>query len=335
MNAAELKLCLPWDSTLWEAETAEEWHSASLTHQSPPSYLSILKSYINPDTEPRPQNLNEFSRVLMLHGLMSVAWDLNRRDQTSLGLAISPSNQSWQSRISRSYDAWSSDFTAYTTSTLTSLSSDPTAKSLFQQFITANLAIYHAAHIILHVEIIDLQIYAGASHIIGRPVSKTDRERSRQRIERWANAKDGQMSAAKAMSHAAQILRDGIRKLDNWDAGDMFHYPWCLYLATLTCWTFQTATIKTIDTGTDARIDGGGAESANDEDADWDSKAEMNALVSAMARAKVEDMWMVVGRYRTGDLPRVMVKVLGAVRWAVVQEGMVVLRGLVGRSELR
>ena len=143
------------------------------------------------------------------------------------------------------------------------------------------------------------------------------------------------MSAAKAMSHAAQILRDGIRKLDNWDAGDMFHYPWCLYLATLTCWTFQTATIKTIDTGTDARIDGGGAESANDEDADWDSKAEMNALVSAMARAKVEDMWMVVGRYRTGDLPRVMVKVLGAVRWAVVQEGMVVLRGLVGRSELR
>lgn len=86
MNAAELKLTLPWNNCLWEAETAEEWHRLYLQEKSQPLYLSVLKSYVNPGTVPRPWSLNALSRVLILHGLMSVAWDLNRRDQTSLGV---------------------------------------------------------------------------------------------------------------------------------------------------------------------------------------------------------------------------------------------------------
>jgi hypothetical protein len=85
MNAAELKLSLPWDTSLWEADTAEEWHATHSRLLTPPSYLTVLKSYINPGPGSRTPKLNGLSRVLMLHGLMSVAWDLNRRDQTSLG----------------------------------------------------------------------------------------------------------------------------------------------------------------------------------------------------------------------------------------------------------
>jgi len=84
MNASELKLTLPWDTALWEAVTAEEWTAASLRAPIQPLYLSVLKSYVNPGQSRQPK-LNGLSRVLMLHGLMSVAWDLNRRDQTSLG----------------------------------------------------------------------------------------------------------------------------------------------------------------------------------------------------------------------------------------------------------
>lgn len=90
MNAAELKLLLPWDSTVWEADNAEDWWSASSLQPAPVSYLSVLRAYINPEAENRPTNLNGLSRVLALHGLMSVAWDLNRRDQTSLGTPPHP-----------------------------------------------------------------------------------------------------------------------------------------------------------------------------------------------------------------------------------------------------
>lgn len=88
MNAAELKLSLPWDTAIWEAHTAEEWSATISRVASPPSYQSVLKSYINPGPASRTPKLNGLSRVLMLHGLMSVAWDLNRRDQTSLGTLL-------------------------------------------------------------------------------------------------------------------------------------------------------------------------------------------------------------------------------------------------------
>lgn len=85
MNASELKLTLPWNDRLWEAETSEDFYDVYETENAQPSYLSVLKEYITPKQgHPTPQ-LNALSRVLMLHGLMSVAWDLNRRDQTSLG----------------------------------------------------------------------------------------------------------------------------------------------------------------------------------------------------------------------------------------------------------
>ncbi len=86
MNAAELNLTLPWNEILWEAETAEEWHRLHVQEKPQPLYLSVLKSYVNPGASSRPLSLNGLSRLLILHGLMSVAWDLNRRDQTSLGI---------------------------------------------------------------------------------------------------------------------------------------------------------------------------------------------------------------------------------------------------------
>ncbi|KAE9375624.1 hypothetical protein N431DRAFT_333931 [Stipitochalara longipes BDJ] len=323
MNAAELKLTLPWNECLWEAETAEKWHRLHLQENTQPLYLSVLKSYFNNGTGSRSWNLNALSRVLVLHGLMSVAWDLNRRDQTSLGLAVASQDESWQARIGRSYDTWKEDFDSYSREKLLALDDNDRSKEDFQKFCTAILAIYHAAHIILNAEINDMQINAGANHIIGRLVTKVDRERSQIRVECWA--KSSSPAATKAASHAAHILRDSIRRLKNWDAGDFFHYPWLLYLATLTCWTFQICT-KNNEAGDEAPVSAG-----DDEDSDWDSRAEMNALVSAMARSSLEELGKVASKYRTGDLPRVIAKHLSSIRWAVVQEGMIVLKGLTGK----
>jgi hypothetical protein len=87
MSASELKLTLPWNECLWQAETAEEWHKLHLQEKTQPLYLSVLKTYVNPVAISGPRSLNALSLVLILHGLMSVTWDLNRRDQTSLGTA--------------------------------------------------------------------------------------------------------------------------------------------------------------------------------------------------------------------------------------------------------
>ena len=117
----------------------------------------------------------------------------------------------------------------------------------------------------------------------------------------------------------------------------MFHYPWTLYLCTLTIWSFQIQHKRPKaplplplphahpTTHTDENAN---AKDTADEEGDWDSRAEMNALVSALARSNTDELERVAARYRSRDLPRVMARVLGAVRWAVVQEGVIVLRGL-------
>ena len=171
-----------------------------------------------------------------------------------------------------------------------------------------------------------MQINAGANHLIGRHVTNADRERSQDRIVRWF--RDDSLRATKAGSHAAHILRDGIRKLKDWDAKDFFYYPWILYLATLTCLTFQTCA-KNQEAG-----DEGPVSTGDDEESDWDSRAEMNALVSAMARSNLDELGKVASKYRTGDLPKIMAKHLRGIRWAVVQEGTIVLKGLVSKNNI-
>jgi hypothetical protein len=258
---------------------------------------------------------------------------------------------SWRDRISTCYTGWRTDFDSYTSSVLSSLSFSPLHAAKFQRFTVAHMAVYHTAQLILQVDIIDLQIVAGARHIIGRPVTGTDKARSRRRIEEWIE-RDGGERAARAASHAGWLFRDGVRKLENWNVDEMFHYPWCLYLATLMCWVFHSSCTKSASIASSAHTTSTttnntksptktsapttlDTENDDDEDSDWDARAEMNALISALTRLDdkkesfVPEMWKVGSKWRTGGLVRCMVKQLNTVRWAVVREGMIVLRGLV------
>lgn len=87
MSAFELRLPLPYDSPTWEANSAEAWYKARKAERSPPPFLMIIKLYLNPrETTPV---LNSFSRLLILHGLISIMWDMRRRrDQMSLGMSL-------------------------------------------------------------------------------------------------------------------------------------------------------------------------------------------------------------------------------------------------------
>ncbi|OCL10660.1 hypothetical protein AOQ84DRAFT_337115 [Glonium stellatum] len=320
MSAFELRSTLPCDQALWEADSAENWHQLRKRQKPQPLFLTCLKTYLSPSGPPSAKNINALSRVLLLHGLMSISWDMKRRDQTSLGLmGNSTPIGDWKARMSKSYDAWKIDFDSYCTNYKSLIAKDnPELKKEFLCFSTANNAIYHAAHVILNAEFLDLQIYAGARHILGRPVTRPDYVRSQRVVKRWAT--EDARSASRAAWHAAHIVRDGVRDLDNFDAMGLFHFPWCLYLATLACWAFHHAR---------PAIDGSSPGGPDEEDEIiWDAKGEMNALIGAMTSTRPENLAALGGR-RTSGLTAVVAKYLSKVRWAVVHDGMMVLRGLV------
>lgn len=317
LSPTKLHLCLPWDAIIWEADTAESWASLMSNHR-PKAFLPVLKTYLTTASR-NPYLLNSFSCIIILHGLILIALDLQSCEQMTTE-PITFHSKPWRFLIIRAYETWKTAFDNFTKVTISTLPEHQSAE--FQKGCTATLALYHVASIALYIPLTDLQIYAGARHILGRYIGPAEQARAIHNVQNWAAS--GNMDGAVAVSHAALLIRDGITKLQNWDAGDAFHYPWCLYLATLACWAFMAGMPEN-------RTDAYPSEATNhvhSEDADWDAKAEMNALISAITRAKPEDLWRIRGRYRVYDLPRVIARSLEGVRWAVVQEGVLVLRGL-------
>lgn len=207
----------------------------------------------------------------------------------------------------------------------------------FQAFQTAVLALYHSAHILLHTPFLDLQIYAGARHILGRPVARADYARSQRVMKRWVaeNLKE----AGKAVSHAAALVDRGIDILDgecvsnDLGGGRLWHLPWAVYLGTLVIWGVWYARPVPPLTSTDVQM--------QDDDEDeiiWDPQAEMKSLLDTVLKSDPERLLEVgyergiaggMGKRGTNGLAAVVSKCLGKVRWAVVHDGMMVLRGLV------
>lgn len=353
MSAFELRSTLPCHQTLWEVDSAEKWQKLKKTQKTPSLFLTVLKSYLNTQIPVPAWNLNALSRVLILHGLMSIAWDMNRRDQTSLGRSLNLSSRfdaqanissrpgivgndvlgDWRIRIGGAYDKWKADFDTYTTEVKLALSSSSSksrsgqtdqhynAREEFAIFTTVNAALYHAANVILFSDFLDIQIYAGARHILGRAVGRGDYSRSQRVVKTWANGQNA--IASKAAWHAAHILKDAATNLKDFDAGGLFIHPWCLYLATITIWSYHHARPKPKAVTDSAE---------EEDDMIWDVKADMNVLIASMTNAlpdRSPNSSNDKPTVRTTGLTALVAKHLSKIRWAIVHDGMLVLKGLV------
>lgn len=340
MSAFELRSNLPCDQSLWEADSAETWHQAR--QKQPPTllFLSCLKMYLHPNATVVPKNLNALSRSLLLHGLMSVAWDMQRRDQTSLGdpVATNPLGN-WQSRLASSYTAWHTDYDAFCINYTSCLpSQDHFLAKEFHVLRVATLSLYHSAHVLLHTPFLDLQIYAGARHILGRPVARADYARSQRIVKKWVaeNVKE----AGKAVWHAAALVNQGVDVLDgelDVGAGQLWHHPWAVYLGTLVVWGVWYA--RPVPSSIATQGDMSPFPTHDDEDEIiWDPTAEMKSLLNVILKAEPEMLLQVgykegisgpEGKRGTNGLAACVSRCLSKVRWAVVHDGMMVLRGLV------
>lgn len=338
MSAFELRSNLPCDQSVWEADSAESWHQLRQKQPTSPLFLSCLKMYLNPSASVSiPKNLNALSRALLLHGLMSIAWDMQRRDQTSLGVIDTNPLGNWQSRIATSYDAWNHDFEAFCSSYLARLPSPTHALAKeFHAFHTAISSLYHSAHILLHTPFLDLQIYAGARHILGRPVARVDYVRSQKIVKKWVA--ENLQEAGKAVWHAAALVDQGVSVLDGEyssadPGGSRFgHLPWAVYLGTLTIWgVWYARPVPNLSSSSAHRDD-------DEDEIIWDPQAEMKNLLETVLKSDAVQLLEPgyergiaggMGKRGTNGLAAVVSKYLGKVRWGVVHDGMMVLRGLV------
>ncbi|ETN45396.1 uncharacterized protein HMPREF1541_09227 [Cyphellophora europaea CBS 101466] len=260
MVVHEVRLPLPCDDALWSATSAAEVArvEASLHANGvqPPTFTEALRKILTG----RKVRTNPFGRMVLMAGLLSISWHMQQRDLQMSVLGVSrgmggvmgtlPSG--WREPLMKSFDFWKKDFEEsrahmqrialpWQTTAQTSASDNDNV------IVATNL--WHLAHMAMHVDFRDLQIFAGARYNLGRPIADTDRERTKNNISAWIKSPGGRT----AVWHALQLLRETLLpkstagpdgEMNAYVARDdnLTHRPWTLYVAGLMvfCWGYMT-----------------------------------------------------------------------------------------------
>ena len=278
MVAHEMRLPLPCDEALWSAtSSAEVGRMEQSLHQNgikPIYFLDGLKKTLNG----QPVRTNPFGRTILMAGLLSVSWHMNQRDLqvSSLGVSqvLGPRDK-WRGSLTRAFDFWRTDFDnnlAKSTDGQTNnhQSSGSGGYGGYNAYHSGNrvdddnvfesrTVLHHLAHMAMHVDIVDCQIFAGATRLLGRSITPQDYNGARRRMkENWAptaRARDATYYALRFLSKV--LLGDtdtagpagtargtaNLPKEFTYSAREdyLINRPWVLYFATLIVWSYGYA----------------------------------------------------------------------------------------------
>jgi hypothetical protein len=160
-------------------------------------------------------------------------------------------------------------------------------------------------------------------------------------VKKWVA--ENMEEAGKAVCHAAALVNEGVDVLDgeisfsDIAGGRIWHHPWAVYLGTLVVWgVWYARPMPPLSSGDQLPQH---LQHLEDEDEIiWDPVAEMKTLLDAVLGAQPEKLLQAdgdgvvtgsMGKRGTNGLAAVVSRCLSKVRWAVVHDGMMVLRGLV------
>jgi len=202
-------------------------------------------------------------------GLLSVSWHMNQRDLQITSLGVSQAlggRDKWRGALLHAFDHWKQDFDE----ALAELPADYASASPYrtgfrpmdeENIFESRTVLHHLAHMASHIDVVDCQIFAGASRLLGRSISPRDYAAAKDKMtERWAtkaSARDATFYALKFLSQVlipddAPVSSNATGRPSNgiidpsdpgYSARDDFllNRPWVMYLAALVVWSYGFA----------------------------------------------------------------------------------------------
>jgi hypothetical protein len=256
MVAHEMRLPLPCDEALWNAtSSAEVGRVEQSLHQNgikPTTFLDGLKKTLNG----QPVRTNSFGRTILMAGLLSVSWHMNQRDLQVSSLGVSQAlggRDKWRGSLTRAFDFWKIDLDdSY------AKANDGQNYPYYQSKVAADdenifesrTVLHHLAHMAMHVDIVDCQIFAGASRLLGRSITPQDYAGAQRRMkDGWAPTARARDATFYALRFLSQVLvpEDNAGAMAKpeflYSARDdyLLNRPWVLYFATLIVWSYGYA----------------------------------------------------------------------------------------------
>jgi hypothetical protein len=266
MAPHEIRLPLPCADNMWTASNPETVRqldqSLRMYGVGQISFLDGLKRAVHG----KEVKIHSFGRMIIMSGLLSVGWHLSHRETHLKWLdAAAPSTKThntWKKILLSAFDNWKHSFDAAQGATGNPGLADAAGSN---GPIYSAAVLYHLAHISLHVDIVDCQVYAGAKRLLGRKISVRDYTNAVARMRGWAALP----STRHAVLHAFKLLhRVLVNPRRSAGAGDRDvgpglaglpatetqfyscrnepdpHHPWIMYYAALTIWSFVRAVTR-------------------------------------------------------------------------------------------
>ncbi|KAK8090971.1 hypothetical protein PG994_000476 [Apiospora phragmitis] len=260
MVAHEMRLPLPCDEQLWEATSGLEVNRIEANLMSngvkPLSFLEGLKRTLGG----HEVQTNSFGRQILMAGLLSVSWHMNQRDLqvTSLGGNLPQAlggRDKWRSTLTRAFDSWKTDFDK--SLQRNEAASDPYSyekRSEAHVVFESRTVLHHLAHMAMHVDVVDCQIFARAKRLLGRTIGTQDLNSAQRRMkDNWAPSAKARDATFYALKFLCSVLlansadspgsEDHGRKYLPYSARDdvLLNRPWVLYFAGLVVWCYGYA----------------------------------------------------------------------------------------------
>ena len=262
MVAHEMRLPLPCDDKLWKAASGAEVGRIEANLMSagnkPISFLEGLKRTLSG----QEVMTNSFGRTILMAGLLSVSWHMNQRDLqvNSLGGGVTQAlggRDKWRGTLTRAFDSWKGDFdkTLHRRGDISDpYSYDSPNTNEVNVVFESRIVLHHLAHMAMHVDIVDCQIFARAKRLLGRAIGTQDLNSAQRRMKDiWApsaKARDATYYALKFL-HSVMVSNDsGTPKANGFSHPDepysarddvLLNRPWVLYFAALVVWCYGYA----------------------------------------------------------------------------------------------
>ncbi|KAK1757135.1 fungal-specific transcription factor domain-containing protein [Echria macrotheca] len=265
MAPHEIRLPLPCDDNLWTASNPDTVRQLDQNFRmygvKSISFLDGLKRALHG----KEVKTHSFGRMIIMSGLLSVGWHLSHRETHLKWLDLSAQStetqETWKKILLKSFEDWKTSFDiaqgALGSPTLT----DPLAqRSDSNGPIQSAAVLYHLAHISLHVDIVDCQVYAGVKRLLGRKVSVRDYTNVVARMKIWATSPATRHAVLHAFKLLHRVLVDPRRSASErkrQDGGINLppievqsyscrnetdpHRPWIMYYAALCIWSYVRA----------------------------------------------------------------------------------------------
>ena len=261
MLAHEMRLPLPCDEALWSATSGMEVdrleNALKAEGVKQMQFLDGLKWTLSG----KDVRTNTFGRTALMAGLLNVSFHLSQRDMQVRSIGVIGGREAWRGSLTKAYDIWERDWDTISSSKETSDCQPSTFRPTMNDkdeghVFESRVVLHHLAHMGMHVDIVQCQIFAKAKRLLGRTITPQDYTMAARRMrDNWAprpSARDAVFYSLKFLSQvltpdlspgATQIPPPFPPDSDEYNPRDdyLLNRPWVLYFSALVVWSYGYA----------------------------------------------------------------------------------------------